>query len=64
VALSVFNLVGQQVRRLVREVRTPGFYQIVWDGRDDRGQEMASGVYIYRLQVGDLAEARKLLLLR
>ena len=64
VALSVFNLAGQQVRRLVLEARTPGFYQIAWDGRDDRGKEIASGVYIYRLHVGDLAEARKLLLLR
>ena len=64
VSLSVFNLAGQQIRHLVRDLRAPGVYQSVWDGRDERGLEMASGVYIYRLQVGDLIEARKLLLLR
>lgn len=64
VELAVFNLAGQQVATLVEGVREGGSYAINWDGRDDRGQELASGVYLYRLRAGERMETRRLLLLR
>jgi len=65
VELSVFNLAGQQVATLVDGVRTAGVYALHWDGRDDDDRQLASGVYLYRLRVGELqVETRKLLLLR
>ena len=39
-------------------------YTLRWDGRDDRGQSVASGVYLYRLRAGDQVQTRKLLMLR
>ena len=64
VELAVFNLSGQKVARLIQGVREAGQYTVRWDGRDDSGQSLASGVYLYRLQAGDQVETRKLLLLR
>ena len=62
--LTVYNLVGQKVATLVEGVREAGSYTLRWDGRDDRGRSLASGVYIYRMQSGNDVETRKLLLLR
>ncbi len=64
VELAVYNLAGQKVMNLVQGRRDAGSYTLRWDGRDARGRELASGVYLYRLQVGKLVETRKLLLLR
>ena len=65
VDLSVYNLAGQQVAMLVEGVRQTGSYSINWDGRDESGRALASGVYLYQLrtEVGQ-KEVRKLLLLR
>ena len=66
VDLSIFNLAGQQVATLADGIRAAGTYTLHWDGRDDDGQPLASGVYLYRLRTGDgqQQETRKLLLLR
>ncbi|NKB66375.1 MAG: PQQ-binding-like beta-propeller repeat protein [Candidatus Latescibacteria bacterium] len=64
VELVVFNLAGQKVAMLTEGLRPAGQYRLEWDGRDDGGRELASGVYLYRLQAGDRVETRKLLLLR
>ena len=49
VALTVYNLLGQQVRVLVRDHQSPGRYEVQWDGRDGVGRSVSSGVYYYRL---------------
>jgi len=64
VDLAVFNMTGQKVATLAAGHRQAGTYAIRWDSRNDRGQALASGVYFYRLRVGDQIERRKLLLLR
>ena len=62
--LTVFNLTGQKAATLAHGVREAGQYTLRWDGRDDVGQSLASGVYLYRLRAGDRVATRKLLLLR
>lgn len=57
--LGVYNLAGQSHGH-----REAGTYTLRWDGRDDDGRILASGVYLYRLEAGALAKTRKLLLLR
>ena len=65
VELAVYNLAGQKVATLVDGPRQAGTYAINWDGRDDQGRELASGMYLYRLQAGSQQVAtRKLLLAR
>ena len=62
--LAVYNLRGQRVATLAAGAREAGVFQLRWDGRDEKGNQLASGVYLYRLQVGQWAEMRKLVLLR
>ena len=64
VALTIYNLAGQEVATLASSLREAGTYTLRWDGRDGEGRELASGVYLYRLQAGEQVETRKLLLLR
>ncbi|MGI0016237.1 MAG: FlgD immunoglobulin-like domain containing protein, partial [Nitrososphaera sp.] len=49
VTLSIFNMVGQKVRTLVDEPKTVGYHNALWDGRDEAGKEVSSGVYLYRI---------------
>jgi hypothetical protein len=58
--LKIFNLQGQLVRTLVSENQESGRYSVVWDGRDDNGFTLPSGVYIYQLRHNDLVETRKM----
>ncbi len=62
--LSLFNLSGQRVATLISGFREAGSYTLGWDGRDDAGRDLASGMYFYRLIAGDQIETRKLMLLR
>ena len=64
VDLAVYTISGQKVATLVHGTRAAGYHQVFWDGRDEAGAALASGVYLYRLQVGDRLETRKMLLLR
>ena len=65
VELAVYNLAGQKVVRLADGSQKAGAHTVRWNGRDDAGRELASGVYVYRLRVGaQLLQARKMALLR
>ena len=65
VELAIYNLAGQRVVNLAQGPRNAGSYTLRWDGRDDAGRELASGMYLYRLQAGEqLVETRKMLLIR
>jgi len=64
VSLKIYNILGQRVRTLVNKEQVPGYYSVVWNGRDDYGREMASGVYFYRLEAGSYSSSKKLLLLK
>ena len=64
VNLKLYNAAGQVVKTLVNSVEKPGVKKVIWDGRDNRGSEVASGVYFYRLEAGDKAATRKLVLMR
>ena len=62
--LVIYNLLGQEVRTLVDESLEPGFYVSEWDARDAHGRQLASGIYIYRLQAGSFSQARRMMLLK
>jgi hypothetical protein len=62
--LKIYNVRGQLVRILVDGEIEPGNHQVVWDGRDDRGEEVSSGVYLYRLAVGDEVQTKRMVLLK
>ena len=64
VSLKVFNLLGQEVRELVNGKKEAGTYSIVWDGKDNRNMEMASGVYVFVLKLDDKIISKKFTLIR
>jgi flagellar hook assembly protein FlgD len=64
ISLKIYNLLGQEVRTLVDETREAGYYTVTWDGRDDWGSEVASGVYFYRLTAGEYSAARRMVLMK
>jgi hypothetical protein len=62
--LEIYNILGQRVRILVDEFQISGTYQVEWDGRDQAGAVVSSGVYLMRLQSGGYVNATKMLFLR
>ncbi|MCX5800823.1 MAG: hypothetical protein NTX17_05485 [Candidatus Eisenbacteria bacterium] len=64
VALRVYDVTGRPVRTLVQEIRGAGRYEVKWDGRDDNGRGVPSGVYLYRLEAPWYGETRKMVLIK
>ena len=64
VSILVYNTMGQKIRTLVNENKNPGTHNVIWDGRDDSGLQVSSGIYIYRIQAADFIESRKMLLVK
>jgi len=63
VNLSVYNIAGQKVKTLINEIINPGFYRVKWDGRDDKGQKVAGGVYFYRFTSDKKYTVKKMVVL-
>lgn len=64
VRVEVFNTLGQRVKTLANEFSKAGYKRVEWDGTDDNGNSVASGVYLYRMTAGDFSETKKMLLLK
>ena len=64
VELRIFNAMGMSVRTLVSTLLSPGTYTVEWDGNDDNGQPLSSGVYLYMLRGGNDHVERKMILAR
>ena len=64
ITLSVYNLLGQKVATLVDGVKGKGHYQVEWMGVNQAGQQVASGIYLYRLETDNYSESKKMLLLK
>ncbi|MCK6621004.1 MAG: T9SS type A sorting domain-containing protein [Calditrichaceae bacterium] len=64
VSLEVYDITGRKVRTLADQPLPAGVHKIAWDGRNEGGEAVSSGVYIYRVQAGAFVESRKMVLLR
>lgn len=64
IRVAVYDVNGALVRTLANESRAPGAYELTWDGRDDGGRQVASGVYFYRLTAGNFTQTKKMVLLK
>jgi hypothetical protein len=62
--LKLYNILGREVRELVNTRQGNGNYQVNWDGKDNKGKEVASGIYFYQLQADNYTETKKLLLIK
>lgn len=64
VDLNIYNMLGQRIRTLVHQVQNAGSYTVQWDGKNDFGAPVASGVYLYNLTAGKFKESRRMVLLK
>ncbi len=62
--VTVYNIQGQIVNRLVNEQQTAGDYSVVWNGRNSNGQQVTSGVYILNLRSGDFVKSQRMTFLK
>jgi hypothetical protein len=64
VKLVIYNMLGQEVKTLFNSIQEVGQFNLVWDGMDNLGQAVPSGVYLYRIQAEGFTETKKMLLLQ
>ena len=63
-SLDIYDVLGRKVTTLINEHLAAGSKRVQWNGRDNAGAEVASGIYFYRLRTGDQVEVRKMVILR
>jgi arabinogalactan endo-1,4-beta-galactosidase len=64
VVIGIYNVLGEQVKIIVNGVKEPGIYSIIWDGTNQTGEEMSSGIYLVRMQAADNALTYKIIMLK
>ena len=64
VKLIIYDILGREVRHLVDSIEEPGFKSIIWDGKNDAGQVLGAGVYLYRIRAGNYTKTKKMILLK
>ena len=62
--LDIFNIKGEIVKSLISKVMDAGYQSIKWDGTDNNGQKMSSGMYIYKINTEEFIDSKKMLLLK
>jgi flagellar hook assembly protein FlgD len=60
----IYNVLGQRIRTLVASPVKAGYHRVVWDGRDEHGNNVPSGVYFYSFRAGEYSANKKMVLLR
>ena len=64
VTLKVYDLLGREVATIINGVGEPGVHIVQWNGRNDRGEAVSSGIYLYQLRDGSSVITRKMVLLK
>ncbi len=62
--ISIYNIKGQKVRMLINTEFSSGFHTLVWDGKNDAGRSVTSGIYFYKMQTEDYSKTRKMMLIK
>jgi hypothetical protein len=64
VTIKIYNILGQEVRTLVDKLQSAGTYEIIWDGKNNLGNPVSSGIYIYQMHTKDFVHSKRMVLLR
>ncbi|HEX9974372.1 MAG TPA: T9SS type A sorting domain-containing protein [bacterium] len=64
VRLEVYNMLGQKIRTLVNQNQVAGVHHVAWDGKNEFGEQMASGIYLYRMEMNEFKATKRMLLIR
>ncbi len=62
--LTIYNIKGQKVKTLVNEEKEAGNHSIIWNGKDEAGKTVSSGVYLSRIQVGNFSKTNKMMMMK
>jgi hypothetical protein len=64
VLIEIYNIKGQKVKTLINGFREAGYHSVIWNGKDNNGKSVASGLYFYRMQTDNYQKIRKMVLLK
>ncbi len=64
IKLTIYNILGQEIKTLINERKQAGFHRLKWDGTGRNGIQVSSGMYIYRIKAGDFVSTKKMVLLK
>ncbi len=64
VNIEIYNLKGQKIRTLINEILPAGSHSVIWNGKDDNGKPVASGVYLYKMRTGNYTSSKKMILMK
>ncbi len=64
VSLEIYNILGQKVKTLVKGFQQGGVKTADWDGKDEKGEDLSSGIYFYQLKVGEITQTKRMVLLK
>jgi len=64
VKIVLYNLLGQKFKTLVNQELNAGSHKVIWNAINEYGSKVASGLYIYRMQVGDFVDTKKMMVLK
>ena len=64
VVLEIFNIAGKHIKTLVDGIQQPGRYTIAWDGKNNMGRDVSSGIYFYTIRIGKFTKTKKMLIIR
>jgi hypothetical protein len=64
VSIEIFNIKGQKVKTVLDQLLTDGQHEVVWDGKNQYGKSVSSGVYFYRMQTTDYQAMKKMIMIK
>ena len=64
VEIKIFNAIGLEIKSLVYEKQTAGYYSVRWNGSDEIGNKVVSGIYLYQIKAGDFVSTKKMVLMK
>ncbi len=64
VKIQIYNIKGQLIRNLVNENKKAGYYTVIWNGKDEQGKSVSSGIYFYRMQSSKYSATQKMMLMK
>ncbi|MCK5076454.1 MAG: T9SS type A sorting domain-containing protein, partial [Calditrichia bacterium] len=64
VKLEIFNIMGQKIRTLINEKIEAGYQNVLWNGTNDHGVQVSSGMYFYKITAGDYSKSHKMILIK
>ena len=64
VSILIYDILGREIRKLINTTQDAGYKSVIWDGTDEFGRSVGTGIYLYQIKAGDFTQTRKMLLLR